>query len=57
MLKIVDSTEFRASRFICRVFAGWVFIGCSCHFEHRVFRWVFMGVHGKKVFTIKCAML
>ena len=38
--------RFRASCIIGRVFTGWVFIGCSCHFEHRVFTGVFMGVHG-----------
>ena len=36
---------FRAFSFTCRVFTGWVFIGCSPHFEHRVFTRVFMGVH------------
>ena len=41
---------FRTSFPIRRVFAGWVFIGCSPHFEHRVFRGVFMGVHGLEVF-------
>ena len=38
--------RFRASCIIGRVFTGWVFIGCSRHFEHRVFTGVFMGVHG-----------
>jgi hypothetical protein len=35
---------FCVSGFIRQVFAQWVFIGCSRHFEHRVFTGVFMGV-------------
>ena len=46
MPKNVDITGFPQFLAHPRAFAGWVFIGCSRHFEHRVFTGVFMGVHG-----------
>ena len=48
---------FRSSCPIRQVFVDWVFIGCSRHFEHRVFTGVFMGIHGSAGVQIHIKMI
>jgi hypothetical protein len=45
MPKNVDITGFPLFLPHPSGFVDWVFIGCSRHFEHRVFTGVFMGIH------------